>query len=147
MSGSSEARRSRRAAADRLLEALDEQSDGLDELAREMRLGRTARVRVREHVEDSAGHEADTLFGSWLDADDRVAARLERYVRLAQASIAAEALRPHLGTLDIVPMSNRGDVISEWRSRGGWVESDGQFPQDLDRALLAGEIDLVVHSY
>jgi hypothetical protein len=100
VSGSSEARRDRRAAADRLLEALAEQSDGLDELAREMRLGRTARVRVREHVEDSAGHEADTLFGSWLDADDRVAARLERYVKLAQASIAA--MREHVATTEVL---------------------------------------------
>ena len=66
---------------------------------------------------------------------------------LAQAAIAAEALAPFLGPLEIVPMSTRGDVISERRARGGWVESDGQFTQDLDRALLAGEIDLVVHSY
>ncbi len=63
-------------------------------------MGRSARVRVREHIEDSAGHEADTLFGSWLDADDRVAHRLERYVRLSQASIAA--MREHVATTELM---------------------------------------------
>ena len=66
---------------------------------------------------------------------------------LAQAAIAATTLAPQIGTTEIVPMSTRGDAISIRRPRGGWVETDGQFTQELERALLAGTVDLVVHSY
>ena len=76
----------------------------------------------------------------------RIGTRASR-LAMAQASIAAEEVGPILGPTELVPMSTRGDVISERRARAGWVESDGQFTQDLERALRAGEVDLVVHSY
>jgi hydroxymethylbilane synthase len=66
---------------------------------------------------------------------------------LAQAAIAAEALAPLVGPVEIVPISTRGDAISAQRPRAGWVESDGQFTAELERALLAGDVDLVVHSH
>jgi hydroxymethylbilane synthase len=66
---------------------------------------------------------------------------------LAQAAIAAEALAPLVGPTEIVPISTRGDAISASRPRAGWVETDGQFTQELEHALLAGEVDLVVHSH
>jgi len=66
---------------------------------------------------------------------------------LAQAAIAAEALAPLVGPAEIVPISTRGDAISLRRPRGGWLETDGQFTVELERALLAGDVDLVVHSH
>ena len=66
---------------------------------------------------------------------------------LAQAAIAAEALAPLLGPAETVPISTRGDAISARRPRGGWVETDGQFTAELEWALLAGDVDLVVHSH
>jgi hydroxymethylbilane synthase len=76
----------------------------------------------------------------------RLGTRASR-LALAQAAIAAEALAPVLGATDIVPMTTIGDAMSARRPRGGWVESDGQFTQELERALLAGKVDVVVHSY
>lgn len=66
---------------------------------------------------------------------------------LAQAAIAAEAVAPVLGACEVVPIETRGDLISARRPRAGWVDVDGQFTRELERALLAGEVDLVVHSY
>jgi hydroxymethylbilane synthase len=66
---------------------------------------------------------------------------------LAQARIAAEALGPTTGSAELVPISTRGDAISARNPRAGWVETDGQFTRELERALLEGRVDLVVHSY
>jgi hydroxymethylbilane synthase len=66
---------------------------------------------------------------------------------LAQARIAAEALAPTTGSAELVPISTRGDAISARQPRAGWVETDGQFTRELERALLEGRVDLVVHSY
>lgn len=66
---------------------------------------------------------------------------------LAQARIAAEALAPTTGSAELVPISTRGDAISVRQPRAGWVETDGQFTRELERALLEGRVDLVVHSY
>lgn len=66
---------------------------------------------------------------------------------LAQAAIAADALAPRFGRCEVVPIETRGDVISARRPRAGWVEVDGQFTRELERALLANEVDLAVHSY
>ena len=95
-----DARRQRRAAADRLLEALAEQARALDRLQSEVAQGRAARVRARELIEDAAGHEADTVFGSWLDSDDRIAQQLERYVRSERER--AEALRAHIAATELL---------------------------------------------
>jgi hydroxymethylbilane synthase len=66
---------------------------------------------------------------------------------LAQARIAAEALAPTTGSAELVPISTRGDAISGRQPRAGWVETDGQFTWELERALLEGRVDLIVHSY
>ena len=66
---------------------------------------------------------------------------------MAQARIAAKALAPTLGPAELVPISTRGDAISARHPRAGWVETDGQFTRELERALLAGRVDVVVHSY
>jgi len=66
---------------------------------------------------------------------------------LAQARIAAGALAAGTGPAELVPISTHGDAISAQRRRGGWVESDGQFTRALERVLLGGRVDLVVHSY
>jgi hydroxymethylbilane synthase len=66
---------------------------------------------------------------------------------MAQAEIAARAIAGTLGPSHLVPMSTRGDVISASRPRAGWVATDGQFTRELERSLLDGRIDLVVHSY
>ncbi|MDQ4035993.1 MAG: hydroxymethylbilane synthase [Chloroflexota bacterium] len=71
----------------------------------------------------------------------------ESRLALAQARIAAAALAPGLGAADLVPITTRGDAISARRPRAGWVETDGQFTRELERALLDGRVDLVVHSY
>jgi hydroxymethylbilane synthase len=76
----------------------------------------------------------------------RIGARGSR-LALSQARIAAEALAPTIGPADLVPISTRGDAISARQPRGGWVETDGQFTRELERALLEGRVDLVVHSY
>jgi hydroxymethylbilane synthase len=66
---------------------------------------------------------------------------------LAQARIAAGAIAPFLGPADLVPISTQGDAISASRPRASWVASDGQFTRELERALLDGRVDLVVHSF
>jgi hydroxymethylbilane synthase len=68
---------------------------------------------------------------------------------LAQAEIAVAALA-HAGgggPAEVVPIRTRGDAISARRRSAGWVDSDGQFTRDLERALLDGGVDLVVHSF
>lgn len=71
----------------------------------------------------------------------------ESRLALAQARIAAVAIAPFLGPADLVPISTRGDAISASRPRASWVTSDGQFTRELERALLDGLVDLVVHSF
>ncbi len=95
-----EARRRRRAAADRLLEALADQARALDRLQAEVAQGRAARLRARELIEDAAGHAADTVFGSWLDSDDRIARQLDAYVGSERAR--AEALRAHIAATELL---------------------------------------------
>jgi hydroxymethylbilane synthase len=67
---------------------------------------------------------------------------------LAQARIAAEALGAvgMAERVELVEIQTRGDSISARRPRGRWEETDGQFTTELERALLRGEVDLVVHS-
>jgi hydroxymethylbilane synthase len=79
-------------------------------------------------------------------ASVRIGTRGSR-LALAQAGIAARALAGTLGSSEIVPMSTRGDVISASRPRAGWVATDGQFTRELERSLLEGHVDLVVHSF
>ena len=93
-------RRRRRAAADRLLEALTDQARALDRLQAEVAQGRAARLRARELIEDAAGHEADTVFGSWLDSDDRIAQRLETYIRAERER--SEAVRAHIAATELL---------------------------------------------
>ncbi len=68
---------------------------------------------------------------------------------LAQAQIVIDALAAvgFAGPMDVVPVRTRGDALSERRPGGRWEVTDGQFTTDLERRLLAGEVDLVVHSY
>ena len=66
---------------------------------------------------------------------------------MAQARIATEALAPTIGQAELVPISTRGDAISARHPHAGWVETDGQFTRELERALLDGRVDVVVHSY
>ena len=56
-------------------------------------------------------------------------------------------MRPVIPRSSIVPITTTGDAISARRPRGGWVETDGQFTRDIERALLEGRIDVAVHSY
>ena len=95
-----DARRQRRAAADRLLDALADQARALDRLLAEVAQGRAARLRARELIEDAAGHEADTVFGSWLDSDDRIAQQIESYARAERER--AEALRAHIAATELL---------------------------------------------
>jgi hydroxymethylbilane synthase len=71
----------------------------------------------------------------------------ESRLALAQAAIAAEALRPVVGRPSMVPITTRGDAISARQPNGRWVATDGQFTRELERALFDGRVDLVVHSY
>lgn len=66
---------------------------------------------------------------------------------MAQAEIAARAIAGTLGHSDLVPIATRGDAISASRPRAGWVATDGQFTRELERSLLDGRVDLVVHSF
>ena len=66
---------------------------------------------------------------------------------MAQARIAAEALASAIGPAELIPISTRGDAISAEQPQAGWVEADGQFTRELERALLDGRVDLAVHSY
>lgn len=77
----------------------------------------------------------------------RIGTRSSR-LAMAQAEIVAEALRPIGRDVALVPISTRGDAISARRPRGSWASGpDGQFTHELERALLDGRVDLVVHSY
>ena len=76
----------------------------------------------------------------------RIGTRRSR-LALAQAAIAADALAPAFGRSALLPIVTEGDSISARRPHGGWVTSDGQFTRDLERALLDGRVDVVVHSY
>jgi len=71
----------------------------------------------------------------------------ESRLALAQARIVAGAIAPILGHAQLVPISTHGDTISAKRPNAGWVATDGQFTRELERALLDGRVDLVVHSY
>ena len=71
----------------------------------------------------------------------------ESRLAMAQSRIAAGAIAPVLGPADLVPITTRGDAISARRPNAGWVVTDGQFTRELERALLDGRVDLVVHSY
>ena len=95
-----DARRRRRAAADHLLTSVEDQLAALEGLAVALRQARAARSRVRERVEDAGGHEADTLFGSWLDSDDRISDQLEHLVKVARAS--ADATRAHIASTELL---------------------------------------------
>ena len=95
-----DARRQRRAAADRLLEALADQSRALDRLHAAVERGRAARVRARELIEDTGGHEPDTVFGSWLDSDDAIARQLDDYIRSERER--AESLRAHIAATELL---------------------------------------------
>lgn len=68
---------------------------------------------------------------------------------VAQATIAADALRAAgaAATVEVVTAETRGDELSRRRPHGSWVAGDGQFTSDLERRLVDGEVDLVVHSY
>ena len=95
-----DARRQRRVAADRLLDALAEHARALDRLQAEVAQGRAARARARELVEDAGGHEPDTVFGSWLDSDERIAQTLEAYMRSERER--TEALRAHIAATELL---------------------------------------------
>lgn len=71
----------------------------------------------------------------------------ESRLAMAQSRIAAGAIAPVLGPAELVPITTRGDAISARRPNAGWVATDGQFTRELERALLDGRVDLVVHSY
>lgn len=100
MSDLDDARRQRKVAADRLLDALTQQALAVEEMTAELARGRADRLRARERIEDVGGHEADTVFGSWLDSDDRLADRLTRYTRMARET--AEATRAHIATTELL---------------------------------------------
>lgn len=76
----------------------------------------------------------------------RIGTRQSR-LALAQARIAADSVAPQLGPIALVPITTRGDAISARRPNAGWVDVDGQFTKELERALLDGRVDLVVHSF
>ncbi len=71
----------------------------------------------------------------------------ESRLAMAQAGIAADALRSVAGPSALVPITTHGDAISARQPNGRWVATDGQFTRELERALLDGAVDLVVHSY
>jgi hydroxymethylbilane synthase len=77
----------------------------------------------------------------------RVGTRGSR-LALAQTALVVEALRDagFDGPIDTVVIRTTGDAVSEQRPRGTWEDADGQFTGELETALLAGEIDLAVHS-
>ena len=77
----------------------------------------------------------------------RVGTRASRLAR-AQADIAIGALGA-LGAaaIETVPVRTEGDAISARRPTGGWIATDGQFTRELERALLDGRVDVVVHSF
>jgi hydroxymethylbilane synthase len=78
----------------------------------------------------------------------RVGTRASR-LAMAQAEIAVRALgaAPGAAPIEVVPITTRGDAISARQPRGRWLASDGQFTRELERALIDGRVDLVVHSF
>ena len=78
----------------------------------------------------------------------RVGTRASR-LALVQAEIAVRALADLAGLPDveIVPITTRGDAISDRQPRGRFVAGDGQFTRELERALLDRRVDVVVHSF
>ena len=75
----------------------------------------------------------------------RVGTRKSR-LALAQTAIALKALPLAFAAPQVVTIATAGDAISERQPHGGWVVADGQFTGELERALLDGRVDVVVHS-
>jgi hydroxymethylbilane synthase len=77
----------------------------------------------------------------------RIGTRSSR-LALAQAELAATALAalPGAPPVTFVQIRTKGDALSARRPTGTWASGDGQFTTELERALLAGEIDVAVHS-
>ena len=76
----------------------------------------------------------------------RIGTRRSRLAR-AQAQIGRAAVQIALGVdAEIVELGTIGDAISARRPRGRWENTDGQFTGELEEALLAGSIDIAVHS-
>jgi len=76
----------------------------------------------------------------------RIGTRRSRLAR-AQAQIGHAAVRRAIGRdALIVELGTTGDAISARRPRGRWESTDGQFTGELEQALLAGSIDIAVHS-
>ena len=76
----------------------------------------------------------------------RIGTRRSRLAR-AQAQIVRAAVQIALSAdAEIIELGTIGDVISARRPRGRWENTDGQFTGELEEALLAGSIDIAVHS-
>ena len=76
----------------------------------------------------------------------RIGTRRSRLAR-AQAQIGRAAVEIALGAdAAILELGTTGDAISARRPRGRWESTDGQFTGELEEALLAGSIDIAVHS-
>jgi hydroxymethylbilane synthase len=76
----------------------------------------------------------------------RIGSRRSRLAR-AQAQIGRAAVEIALGAeAEIVEIGTIGDAISAKRPRGRWESTDGQFTGALEDELLAGSIDIAVHS-
>jgi hydroxymethylbilane synthase len=68
---------------------------------------------------------------------------------LAQTRIVADTLAAagFAGPMETTIISTRGDAISRQRPNGRWELTDGQFTTELERQLLSGNVDMVVHSF
>jgi hydroxymethylbilane synthase len=68
---------------------------------------------------------------------------------LAQTGIVVETLAAagFAGPMETTTISTRGDAISRQRPNGRWELTDGQFTTELERQLLSGNVDMVVHSF
>jgi hydroxymethylbilane synthase len=76
----------------------------------------------------------------------RIGTRRSRLAK-AQAQIGRVAVQMALDAeAEIVELGTTGDAISARRPRGRWENTDGQFTGELEEALLAGSIDIAVHS-
>jgi len=76
----------------------------------------------------------------------RIGSRRSRLAR-AQAQIGRAAVELALGgEAEIVEIGTIGDAISAKRPSGRWESTDGQFTGALEDELLAGSIDIAVHS-
>jgi hydroxymethylbilane synthase len=49
--------------------------------------------------------------------------------------------------IEVAAITTLGDQISQQQPSGRWELADGQFTSELERALSAGRVDLVVHSF